>query len=324
MKLCKSLRELAIDTSLYSQMPRRAVARQLKINESTLRLWLKQYKDTAQTTKKKPPGRPRKLNGEINSYLGTVVSSNKTVSSKAISTKIKEKYGIGVSKWTVRRSLKRLGYTKKKAVRKPMLTKTHISKRLKWCQENQSRTWGNVIFSDECTFQLYRNTVLYWTKGSQRVVKETKKHGPKVHVWGAIHGKRKFPLYLFTQNMDSILYQHILKSNMLPIYISIKNTRLVFQMDNDPKHKSKSTQNFLASNSIKVLSWPSQSPDLNPMENVWADLKRRVELRNPKNEQELRGAIEKEWQNVNTENLVESMKRRLKECIDANGGHTSY
>ena len=95
-------------------------------------------------------------------------------------------------------------------------------------------------------------------------------------------------------------------------------------MDNDPKHKSKSTQNFLASNSIKVLSWPSQSPDLNPMENVWADLKRRVEIRNPKNEQELRDAIEIEWENVNTENLVNSMGRRLKECIDANGGHTSY
>ena len=123
MKLCKSLHELAIDTSLNSQTPRRAVARQLKINESTLRLWLKQYKDTAQITKKKPPGRPRRLNGEINSYLGTVVSSKKTLSSKAISTKIKEKYAIGVSKWTVRRSLKRLGYNKKKTVIRQCLPK---------------------------------------------------------------------------------------------------------------------------------------------------------------------------------------------------------
>jgi hypothetical protein len=94
------------------------------------------------------------------------------------------------------------------------------------------------------------------------------------------------------------------------------------QLDNDPKHTAKATQNFKAKK-CNVLQWPSQLPDVNPIEHEFHLLK----ANRPKNKQELKTAAIKAWHSITgeeTQHLVMSMGSRVQVVIDVKGFRTKY
>ena len=101
-----------------------------------------------------------------------------------------------------------------------------------------------------------------------------------------------------------------------------------FMQDGAPCHGSKIVSEFLKKKKIKTIDWPGNSPDLNPIENVWSLLKNKVADRQPTSAQEMETAIQLVWIHEITpeycRNLVESMPRRLQAVLNNRGGHTKY
>ena len=149
--------------------------------------------------------------------------------------------------------------------------------------------------------------------------------GGSVMVWGAIFANGKSQLAILEGNQTAESYIRTLNDFLLPLIPEGRRGTIVYQQDNATIHKAHLTKMWLLYQNIKTIDWPAHSPDLNPIENVWGLLARRVYANGRvfSTIDELRSCILTEWQNLETEtiqNLITSMPQRCFSVLN-NKGH---
>ena len=313
------------------------ISKSFSLNKSIISRIIKAYKKKGDADAIRNPGRPQQTSNYFDKKIVKVVRENPFLSSSKISAVLKQYGEVPVSTRTIRRRLLNAGFMSRRPAKKPLLSKKNIKARLVFAKSHITWTvndWRRVIFSDESKFNLVKSDGICHVrrpKGERLNPKYTiatvKHGGGSVMVWGCFSWFKMGPLHRIHGIMDKYVYKDILETKMEPYAYEIMPLKHQFQHDNDPKHKSKFVADWLRTNKIDVMEWPSQSPDLNPIENMWEILDRKIRHKTYKNSNELFQALVVAWNQIDRtiiDRLIESMSRRCRAVIDAKGYHTRY
>lgn len=219
-------------------------------------------------------------------------------------------------------------YSKRQKI--PALKPHHTEARLTWARNYMSWTteWSNVVFSDEKKFNLDGpdGFQYYWHDLRKEPQFLTKRNfgGGSLMPWAGFSMHGKTHLCKCDGRMNSQKYIELLETELISFTDSKMDGDFVFQQDNASIHVSRQSRAWFEEMEIDLLDWPACSPDLNPIENLWGILARRVYAngRQFASVPELYVAVYTAWREIPQniiDNLINSMPKRIFEVIKRGG-----
>ncbi len=318
----------------HMKLPFEEISNLIQKSKTSIGDFYRRYSATGDYNRQEGSGGKRKISDTDIEHMELAIKRDRHISRKELSELIGAQ---DVTLATISTALKRSGLVRNGfQSRKPFVNEKNRKKRLKWCRIHKNWTleqWKQVIWSDESPFVFrYQRRSRVWKLSTEKFhisrFKGTVKHEKKIMVWGCFAWHGVGSLYKVQGILEQRQYHKILKQQLA---ISAKKLfprkKYIFQQDNDPKHTSKLCKNYLRNKKIKTLDWPAQSPDLNPIENLWSILDMMVKDRKPQTDDQLMEVLTNGWNSIEItklNNLVESMQRRCEAVIANNGYPCNY
>ncbi len=230
------------------------------------------------------------------------------------------------------------GFQWTKLTRKPLVSDRNKQKRLQFAQDHLNwslEQWGQVWWSDETTIEAIPQKKEYriWIQSSQDntnlpTAPAVQAGGFKVTFWGAVSRNALGPLVPINGNLNGEKYVELLEDHFIDSYRD-SGPDSVFMQDNASCHTSQVARAYFRQNAVTLLEWPPQSPDLNPIENIWAMLKSKMKKIPgfPRSRAELIARAQTCWAQLEAEkvdNTLNSMPKRMQLVLEARGASIKY
>lgn len=272
-------------------------------------------------------GQKSKIVGVLKKRIIHLASSESMSASQ-----IKQELALPQSIRTIQRVLSKcpsLIYKKFKS--RPHLTAAHKSARTAFAQSSikDRLDWSKIVWSDEKKFNLDGPDGIryYWhdLRKDQNYLSKRAFGGGSLMIWGAFVNDSLFDLHIIEGNYDAERYTDMLRERLVPFM----QPNWTFMHDGASIHRAKHTNKWLKEQKVPFLEWPANSPDLNPIENLWGLLTRAVFAngRQFKTKDELKAEVIKQWDSISADmlnKLNESMPNRIIDVISRKGSNTDY
>ena len=311
--------------------------------------WATRFRKTGTVEDSSRSGRPKLLNHRQVASAVQAVKQFDSVPAAVASLKQKGILPRSISNKTVSRAIKQFLKQKPPRIR-PVLTDRTKTKRLAFCR--RPHEVETLVAVDSTIIRIggsgSRHKV-WWDIGIPCIQQKVRK-GQQLHVYAGITCYGATPLIPVTGTTGMVSrftkprgvekhrgvcareFQQVLSRHLLPEAKKLLRGNVkgepVFLLDGAPPHTATSTLNFMRRRKILYLKgWPPNSPDLNPIENLWAWLKSKTKQQDPQTAAALWHVAEQVWETVDADmcsSYVRSFGRRKRACIRKGGDHTGY
>lgn len=303
------------------------------VSHRTVARLLAKFNETGSILNRSRHPRGKLYSQEHEEFVNGQMTETSDMSAGELSRRIRDRFGIEVSKAAVKRYRRKLGWKQGTTRYCQLISDVNKEKRRTWCelQLANNETFDDYVFTDESKIEICHTSKRSFRKEGQPVPLHPKpKHPFSVLVWAGISKRGATKLVIFNGIMDSIFYQNEILTNALMPFLQQKfPDGHQFMQDNDPKHTSRSTQAFMEENGINWVRTPPSSPDLNPIENVWHEMKHHIATRvKPRTKDELLQGLTTFWDERMTplkcQRYINHIHKVIPKVIECNGGPSGY